>query len=219
MNTNAVFGFGEFYHVYNRTNNKEKLFKTEKNRRYFLFLLKAKLNLIADVYAYALLDNHFHLLIQVKSEEEIQHNLSRIEKCKRSITVNRYLDSIDKDIEIHKLISVFFSGAFNSYTQAINKCYGRHGNLFSRPFKRSQVYSEAKLEYLFNYIHKNSMKHGKTTSYLYDKWNSYRSILLENNEIVNTKLVLDFFGGKSEFVKFHQEYENLVSDSGKLVVI
>lgn len=209
MNTNAHFGFSERYHVYNRTNNKESLFKSDENRRYFLRLIKAKLSLVADVYAFALLGNHFHLLIEVKSEDEIIDRLLKIKTNKRSLTINRFLRADNKGAEINRLISIIFSGIFNSYSQAINKSYSRTGNLFSRPFKRAKVSSSAKFDFLFGYIHKNSQQHGRVYSFLDDPWHSYCSILEENCKVVNYKFVLDYFGGKEQFVNFHEHYDSL----------
>jgi REP element-mobilizing transposase RayT len=207
MNTNASFDFDQIYHVYNRTNNKEKLFKEEKNKYYFLKLLQSKLSHLVNINAYALLDNHFHFLITVKSEEEIIFNLSKILFQHRSITVNRFLTAENKEDQIHNLISISFSGLFNSYSQSINKAYARNGNLFCRPFKRSQVFSESKLKYLYVYIHKNSMRHGKVTSYLEEKWTSYNDILRNDSELVDSNFAINIFGGKKEFIESHRDYE------------
>ena len=59
---------GCFYHIYNRGNNKEDIFFEDVNYAYFLLLLKRYILPIADIYAYCLLRNHFHLLIRIKDE-------------------------------------------------------------------------------------------------------------------------------------------------------
>ena len=61
---------GSFYHIYNRGNNKEKIFFEEKNYRHFLKLFDKYLSPYVDVYAYCLMPNHFHFLIRVKMVEE-----------------------------------------------------------------------------------------------------------------------------------------------------
>ncbi len=57
---------GFFYHIFNRGNNKQKIFLEEENYLYFLKLLNKYIVPIADIYCYCLLDNHFHLLISIK---------------------------------------------------------------------------------------------------------------------------------------------------------
>jgi putative transposase len=85
-----------FYRIYNRGNNKGDLFFENSNYKHFLKLLKKHIVPIADIYAYCLLKNHFHLLIKIKSSEE----LSGTNKNK---------------------LSQPFSNLFNAYTKAINK--------------------------------------------------------------------------------------------------
>lgn len=57
---------GYFYHIYNRGNNKQKVFIEEKNYAYFLKLMKKYLLPIAEIYCYCLLPNHFHILLRIK---------------------------------------------------------------------------------------------------------------------------------------------------------
>jgi putative transposase len=57
---------GVFYHIYNRGNNRENIFREERNYAYFLQLYTRHIAPIAETYAYCLLKNHFHLLIRVK---------------------------------------------------------------------------------------------------------------------------------------------------------
>ena len=62
---------GQFYHVFNRGNNREDIFKEERNYEYFTELLRRHVIPIADVYAYCFLINHFHLLVRIRSESEL----------------------------------------------------------------------------------------------------------------------------------------------------
>ncbi len=52
---------GKYYHIYNRGNNRENIFKEDRNYAYFLKLYVFHVGPIADTYAYCLLRNHFHL--------------------------------------------------------------------------------------------------------------------------------------------------------------
>ncbi len=60
------------YHVFNHANGFENVFKNEENYRYFLQRMGHFVPEVLDVLSYCLLPNHFHLLIHVKSEEELR---------------------------------------------------------------------------------------------------------------------------------------------------
>ncbi len=79
---------GKYYHIYNRGNNKENIFFELKNYEYFLKKFCYYLEKYVDIYAYCLMPNHFHFLIQVKetlSDTQIKYssNLTIIEKAFR----------------------------------------------------------------------------------------------------------------------------------------
>jgi putative transposase len=54
------------YHIYNRGNSGEPLFREERNYRYFLKLYAHYIEPIAETFAYCLLNNHFHFLVRIK---------------------------------------------------------------------------------------------------------------------------------------------------------
>ncbi|MCK5170586.1 MAG: hypothetical protein KAQ75_11970 [Bacteroidales bacterium] len=49
------------YHVYNRSNN--TVFYNERNYLFFLSKVKSQIAPVADILAWCLMPNHFHLLI------------------------------------------------------------------------------------------------------------------------------------------------------------
>ncbi len=63
---------GAFYHVYNRGNNRENIFYSAENVRFFLERYTKYMEPVLEMYAYCLLPNHFHLLARVKTKEEIE---------------------------------------------------------------------------------------------------------------------------------------------------
>ena len=67
----AEFEPSSSYHIYNRTNNKELLFFHDGHRSFFLRRYSEILSPFCDTFAWILLPNHFHLLIRVKSLEDI----------------------------------------------------------------------------------------------------------------------------------------------------
>jgi len=60
------FEEGRYYHIYNRTADKQAMFRNDANYHFFLKRYDEYISPIAETYAYCLLGNHFHLLIRVK---------------------------------------------------------------------------------------------------------------------------------------------------------
>ena len=90
--------------------------------------------------------NHFHFLIRIKEEKEI--NLNDLPNPVRVQNPDRIAKKINHP-------HIYFSHLFNSYTQAFNKKYKRHGSLFERPFHRILIENASYLKYLVYYIHHN----------------------------------------------------------------
>jgi len=59
------------YHIYNRGINSENIFLSDENKTYFLKLLSKYLSEKIDVYAYCLMNNHFHIVLKIIEEERI----------------------------------------------------------------------------------------------------------------------------------------------------
>lgn len=68
----------KYYHIYNHANGFENVFRCKEN--YLFFLRKYRFHLLPffDTYAYCLMPNHFHLLIRVKSREEMLESMEKI---------------------------------------------------------------------------------------------------------------------------------------------
>ena len=59
---------GNAYHIYNRGVNKDPIFLEDCHYSMFLFRLREHIQDKAEVIAYCLMPNHFHLLLQISSE-------------------------------------------------------------------------------------------------------------------------------------------------------
>ena len=71
-----------FYHIYNRGINSENIFLSDENKTYFLKLFSKYLSEKINVYAYCLMDNHFHLVVKIDEDEKIvTQSLSNLFKC------------------------------------------------------------------------------------------------------------------------------------------
>ena len=68
----------QYYHVYNRGNNRENIFIEEKNYRYFLSKVVTTFNDKIDLISYCLMPNHFHLLVMVKDDGALEESMQKI---------------------------------------------------------------------------------------------------------------------------------------------
>ena len=139
---------GKYYHIYNRGNNREDLFRTPDNYQHFLRLYEKYIYPVAETFAWVLMGNHFHLLVRVKEEEEIG-TLSK----KAADRVGNHCQGMDSTLSavsnpdsglLGKKPNPTrqFSHLFNAYAQSINKAFGRTGSLFETPFKRIEITSD-----------------------------------------------------------------------------
>jgi hypothetical protein len=134
--------------------------------------------------------NHFHLLVRIKTEEEILGE-------KQSLRVSKTLrDSTTQP-------STSFSNFFNAYAKGINKTYGRTGSLFQHPFGRVAVTSDMQFHAVVRYIHQNPQKHGFVDDFRDWLHSSYDALMSEKPTRLKRKMVLDWFGGRDEYASSH----------------
>ena len=113
------FTEGHIYHVYNRGNNSQTVFFSRENYLFFLEKLRKYFLPHADVLAWCLMPNHFHLMISVKqimvpiSEQVTQSHL------------------LTKTRSLNDSISILL----RSYTRAIQKQERMTGSLFQNRTK------------------------------------------------------------------------------------
>jgi putative transposase len=164
---------------------------------------------VADTFAYCLLRNHFHVLVRVKSEEEIQgtlrvssvnlnHNRHGNQPSKQESQARKPLGS---DYPSKKL-----SDFFNAYAKAINKTYGRSGSLFQHPFGRVPIRSDRQFWNGIAYIHQNPQKHKFVEDFRDWKYSSYGVLIADKPTKLQRDIVLDWFGGREGYLKLHEEW-------------
>lgn len=187
---------GYFYHIYNRGNNSEKIFFSEENYAYFLKLLTKYIFPVADIYAYCLLNNHFHILVRIKEKNEIEIN-----KLKFS--------TVEKPKEVSA--SRQFSHFLNAYSQAVNKKYARTGSLFEKRFERKRISDNHYLRQVILYINTNPLKHNLVEKPEDYKWSSYNSHISNAKTKLKRKEVIELFDDVENFVWCHKNYDFLNS--------
>lgn len=180
-----------YYHLYNRGVNGETIFKTERNYLFFLNKIKQNLLSVCDIYCYCFMSNHFHLLVKIKSEDELGSLVKASNPAKAEYTNGLHA--------AQNIFSKQFSRVFNSYSQAFNKENSRHGALIESPFKRKLIDSEDYLRKCIIYIHHNP--YGNFTEYPYS---SYKSLVSDTNGFLKKEEVIELFTDKENFVLCHQ---------------
>ncbi len=209
--------YDTYYHIYNRGNNREDIFVEERNYSYFLDLYAKYIEPITDTFAYCLLKNHFHFSIRIKSEKELAQTLKVSPATKNKRENNSFI--IHQEIQTKRPLgfaiepyyaSQQFSNLFNAYAKTINKTYHRTGSLFQHPFGRVAISTDRQFWNVIAYIHQNPQKHNFVDDFRNWKWSSYKTLLSNKPTKLNRKVVMDWFGGRAEYLSLHEEW---VSDA------
>ena len=168
------FSPGSIYHIYNRGDNREKIFYDKQDYTAFMFRLGLGLGFsnkelsnnpllylpfsriritgtnksLFSLHSFSLIPNHFHLLIE-------QH----------------------EDTSISKLMLKICT----SYAKYINQKYKRVGHIFQDQFKAVLIENESQLMWTSAYIHMNAVKDGLVKNPKDYDWSSYNDYALKRN--------------------------------------
>ena len=201
------FVIGEFYHLYNRGNSKQKIFLNKKDYCRFVDLLyavnreekfnfsdslkgisiyeKTSENPLVAIGAYCLMPNHFHILVTPIVEDGV---------------------------------SKFMQKLSTAYVMYFNQKYNRTGALFEGKFKSQYVDNDRYLKYLFSYIHLNPLKLiwkdwremvikdkkraiRYLSEYQYSSLPDYLGMPRQQSKIINKKLFPNYFPHKNNVLE------------------
>jgi hypothetical protein len=169
----------QYYHIYNRGNGGECLFRQLRNYPYFLKLYAQYIEPIAETYAYCLLRNHFHFLLPAKDNEGDQWPDEPV---------------LLQDTQA-RMASKAFANLFGTYTKAFNKAYRRTGSLFEKPSQRKRVENDRHFAALVVYIHHNPQRHGLVDDFRRWPHSSYQAVLVDKPTHLRRSEVLAWFDG------------------------
>jgi len=196
------------FHVYNRTNNKEILFKDDEDRTTFLEKYELYVSDYVDTYVFCLLGNHFHFVLRVKSVEAITKIVNGVIKSERGIAQQKFLAQKEGERTVFEVLERQFNKFFTSYAKYFNKKYQRQGNLFTRRFKRIAIQTEAQFGRLIYYVHFNPQKHKLVSDYRVYYWSSYQTYIDNCSTLLAKEVILDWFGGIDAFIAFHSAHHD-----------
>jgi putative transposase len=183
---------GEYYHIYNRGNNGQRVFLEPENYLFFLRRLRRYLRgevqtpetghppgstevlpVGVTLVAYCLLPNHFHLLVRAH-DDELSRRMQRF--------------SI-------------------SYTKAINERFQRTGALFEGQFQAISVAQDKYLLHLSRYVHLNPARAGLVKRAEDWEFSSYRDYLgLRRGTLPQPDVVLAQFPTPDAYRGFVESY-------------
>lgn len=188
---------GGYFHIYNRGVNGENIFKEHRNYNYFLEQYFFYCSNVMETLAYALLKNHFHLFVLIKPNVEVP----------------KYNGLGTMPLDASKQLGHFF----NAYAQAYNKSTNRTGPLFESPFKRKMVNDNSYFTEMICYCHNNAFLHEFVGDFKDWEFSSYNTILNNDNTLLASQQVLDWFGGVNAFKKAHEgKYDK--NSNGKFTI-
>ena len=81
--------------------------------------------------------------------------------------------------------------------------WNRTGSLFEKPFKRKSIESEEYLTSLVLYIHNNATHHDLVSDFREWPHSSFHDLVGDGPTFLNREMVMEFFGGKEEFIRVH----------------
>lgn len=181
---NIPFVPDQYYHFYNRGNNRQAVFFERDNYLYFLKGIQKYILSYVEVIAYCLMPTHYHVLVRIRSSQS-----SEVLKTSELSNSNT-----------SKQISLAMQKFGISYTKAINKRFDRVGSLFQGQFQGKPITSYKHLLILCIYIHANPVKDGLV--FTPDEWefsNYLDWIGLRNGKLLDREFIIENFGGKEEY--------------------
>ena len=185
------FEKNNIYHVFNQGNNKQLIFYSRRNYEYFLRKIRLYILPYADILAWCLMPNHFHLMLYINNIL-LDNTQGMTESHALSV----------KPITLNDSIGIML----RSYTRGINKERGQTGSIFRKYTKAvnltykdgicpswfsnngiTQIFVDhPEREYpqiCFNYIHNNPVHHGFVFSPEEWTFSSYREYKFKSGNI------------------------------------
>jgi REP element-mobilizing transposase RayT len=181
--------YGLFYHLCNRGNNKEALFKEDQHYYYFLDLYRKYMFPLSDLYAYCLLPTHFHFLLRIKDKEELNGIYTQ-------------------DDQPWKQMRNFLG----TYTKAINHTYHRTGHLFQGRYASKIIPDDDYFFRLIVYIHQNPQSHGIVSDFRIWPFSSYTAYRYKDGRSNITNNVFSDPGFYNTIMEMHNTPTKVVFD-------
>jgi len=198
---------GKFYHIYNRGFNNRNLFEKDAEYRRFLYYVNAFTGSVAEIFAWCLLKNHFHMLVRIKHEHEIGFlNSDNAGSTNVELKWKTYFPEVQtNNYRIKPKPKQQFQHVFDAYALWLNTRNETEGKLFQPHFERIEVNTANYFGNLVAYIHNNPVKHGFVTNAYDYQWSSYLNHLIQTHksDLMCTS-VSEYFATPQAYTQLHQ---------------
>ena len=204
------FEKGHLYHIYNQGNNRQKIFFEKENYLFFLKKVRVYILPYADILAWCLMPNHFHLMVKV----------NRVEIDKRETllgTTHRVTPSHPvSDSRSCRTLNQSIAIMLRSYTRAVNKQLKNTGSLFREETKAECLTTDTGItpsfyntksgtqihvdhpenqypQICFDYIHKNPVVAGLVAKAIDWEFSSAKDYAgLRDGKLVNREVATEY---------------------------
>lgn len=199
---------GEYYHVLNRGNNKQAIFKDERDRIRLLFS-------ILYFQSPQTLNN-----IPKRINCYIEHRMfNTSEGVTNKILEERYVELIGFILmpnHFHLVLRELKAGGISKYMQRVSNSFTKYsntknktfGHLFQGSFKIIHIKDDNQLLYLSAYVHRNirEVKEWENKEHLYP-WSSFQDYVGENRwgELLKPGIILDQYSNSNKYKLFVEE--------------
>ncbi len=186
------FAENEYYHVFNKGLQKEKIFLDKQDREILLYYLRVylvnpdkiqakyprlplrlqakNLNSQITLIAYCLMPNHFHFLLKQTTKDAISKLMRQI---------------------------------INAYTLYFNKKYTRTGPLFEGRYKAVRIPSDNLLLHIARYIHLNPVVANLVDNPENFAWSSHKDYIMKaNSDLISSNPILGHFKSLKTYQQF-----------------
>ncbi len=192
---------GSFFHIYNRGNNFQDVFKATEDYTSFLYKWREFIHPVAKTFAYNLLPNHFHALVQIRDAALVKASPLDLASLPSGLAKSEEFRNSGTPVWVSRAFTNFFI----SYARTAQNRHGFHGAVFHSPFKRKLIGTDLYFDYLTAYIHYNAAKHGLFSGALHEyRHSSYRALISAAPTLLERDYVLEYFGGREKFIAFHE---------------
>lgn len=186
------FVAGEYYHLYNRGNNRATIFPLATDYLRFTQCIEKYLLPVADLLAYCLMPTHYHFLVQLRMDSHASPSPDPGNGLSNSMM----------------RLSV-------SYTKWFNRAHGRTGVLFEGSFGSKLIRSDEQLLAVTNYIHDNPVEAGLVEDpgdWSYSSFHAYTHADRENFVVVDH--VMDVLPTGTDYGRYLMDLRGPSSDLG-----
>ncbi len=210
---------GSYYHICNRSNNKEAIFLDERDYARFLFFI---LSCQAPIYFNNIgrQISHYvkHSVFNISADTLQEMINTRKVELNTFTTMPNHFHLLVKE-KSNGGISSYLQRVQNGYAKYFNTKYKKQGHLFQGAFRAVPIETDEQLLYLSAYIHRNprELKEWINKEIEYP-WSSYQDLAKNNRwgQLLKSDAILNQFSNRNGY---HNFVETSTAKIGRLETI